>query len=53
MNPATTDSVKPSFGSPSIVPPAQKDTILQEIWEMGGCCDCEVLLNCYEEYETE
>ncbi len=25
--------------------------ILNEIEDMGGYCDCEVLLNCYEDYE--
>ena len=34
-------------------PPEQIDATLQEIQEMGGYCDCEVLLNCYEDYEIE
>lgn len=25
--------------------------ILNELEDMGGFCDCEVLLNCYEDYE--
>ena len=32
-------------------PPEKKESILQEINEMGGYCDCEVLLNCYERYD--
>lgn len=31
-------------------PPEKKESILHEIREMGGFCDCEVLLNCYERY---
>ncbi len=27
------------------------DAILSELEDMGGYCDCEVLLNCYEDYE--
>ena len=27
------------------------DTILNELEDMGGYCDCEVVLNCYEDYE--
>ena len=34
-------------------PPEKKESILREIAEMGGHCDCEVLLNCYERYELE
>ena len=34
-------------------PPEKKEGILEEIREMGGYCDCEVLLNCYERYELE
>ena len=26
-------------------------SVITEITDMGGCCDCEVLLNCYEEYD--
>ena len=29
----------------------QREDILAEIEDMGGYCDCEVLLNCYEDYE--
>lgn len=25
--------------------------VLNELNEMGGYCDCEVILNCYEDYE--
>ena len=34
-------------------PPEKKESIIREITEMGGFCDCEVLLNCYERYELE
>lgn len=27
------------------------DAILSELEDMGGYCDCEVLMNCYEDYE--
>ena len=33
------------------IPAAQRDDVLAEIEDMGGYCDCEVLLNCYEDYE--
>lgn len=34
--------------------PAEKHIIiLSEIEEMGGHCDCEVLMNCYERYDIE
>ncbi len=26
-------------------------SVLAEIEEMGGYCDCEVILNCYEDYD--
>ncbi len=29
----------------------QHDAVLTELDDMGGYCDCEVLLNCYEDYE--
>ncbi len=29
------------------------EDILNEMEEMGGYCDCEVLLNCYEDYDIE
>ena len=31
--------------------PEQQEAILTEIEDMGGYCDCEVLQNCYEDYE--
>ena len=34
-------------------PPEKKGGILAEMRDMGGYCDCEVLLNCYERYELE
>lgn len=34
-------------------PPDKLEPILQEMRDMGGYCDCEVLLNCYERYEIE
>lgn len=27
------------------------ESVIQELTEMGGYCDCEVLLNCYEDYD--
>lgn len=27
------------------------EAILTEMEDMGGYCDCEVLMNCYEDYE--
>ncbi len=27
------------------------DAILNELENMGGYCDCEVVMNCYEDYE--
>lgn len=32
------------------IPRDQHEAVLNEIEEMGGYCDCEVLLNCYEDY---
>ena len=29
----------------------QHEAVLAEIEDMGGYCDCEVLANCYEDYE--
>ena len=29
----------------------KKEDIIREMKEMGGYCDCEVLLNCYENYD--
>ena len=34
-------------------PPEKKEGIIQELKDMGGFCDCEVLMNCYERYELE
>lgn len=31
----------------------KKEDIIKEMNEMGGYCDCEVLLNCYECYDIE
>lgn len=28
-----------------------KEQVLEEMRRAGGYCDCEVLMNCYEEYE--
>lgn len=33
------------------IPQEQHEAVLAEIEDMGGYCDCEVLMNCYEEYE--
>ena len=30
-----------------------RKAVLTEIGDMGGYCDCEVLMNCYEEYMEE
>lgn len=35
------------------VPQEKHNAILSEIEEMGGHCDCEVLMNCYEKYDIE
>ena len=35
------------------IPEEQREEILAEIDDMGGFCDCEVLMNCYEEYDEE
>ena len=32
-------------------PQEKIEGIIAEMKEMGGCCDCEVLLNCYEKYD--
>ena len=29
------------------------EKVIEEINDMGGYCDCEVLLNCYEDYDIE
>lgn len=28
-----------------------QDSIIEELQDMGGYCDCEVLSNCYEDYD--
>ena len=33
------------------IPQEQHEAILSEMEALGGYCDCEVLMNCYEEYE--
>ncbi len=33
------------------IAPDQHEAILIEMEEMGGFCDCEVLMNCYEDYD--
>lgn len=35
------------------LPQEQIQSVLSEIREMGGYCDCEVLLNCYESYDID
>ena len=35
------------------IPAGQLEAVVAEIEDMGGYCDCEVLMNCYEEYEEE
>lgn len=35
------------------LPPEKTEGVIAEIREMGGYCDCEVLLNCYEKYDIE
>lgn len=35
------------------IPEEQQEAVLAEIEDMGGFCDCEVLMNCYEEYDEE
>ena len=33
------------------IPADQREAVAAEIEDMGGYCDCEVLMNCYEEYD--
>lgn len=33
------------------IPQEMVERVLAEIRDMGGYCDCEVLLNCYEDYD--
>ncbi|MGN0778421.1 MAG: DUF2695 domain-containing protein [Aristaeellaceae bacterium] len=35
------------------LPPDMVSPAIEEIQGMGGFCDCEVLMNCYEDYELE
>ena len=35
------------------IPADQREAVVAEIEDMGGFCDCEVLMNCYEEYDKE
>lgn len=35
------------------IPQEQHEAVLAELEDMGGYCDCEVLMNCYEDYEEE
>jgi hypothetical protein len=35
------------------LPEDQHEAILAEMEEMGGYCDCEVVFNCYEDYQDE
>jgi hypothetical protein len=29
------------------------ESVMEEMTDMGGYCDCEVLFNCYEDYDIE
>lgn len=33
------------------IPPEQHAAVRQELASMGGSCDCEVMYNCYEDYD--
>ena len=33
------------------IPAEQREAVVAELEDMGGYCDCEVLMNCYEEYD--
>ncbi|MBQ7887069.1 MAG: DUF2695 domain-containing protein [Clostridia bacterium] len=35
------------------IPQDRHEAVLAEMEDMGGYCDCEVLMNCYEDYEEE
>ena len=35
------------------LPPEVCEAAIEEIQNMGGFCDCEVLMNCYQDYEIE
>lgn len=34
------------------IPPEQHAAVLEELASMGGNCDCEVMYNCYEDYDV-
>ena len=34
------------------IPPEQHVAVLEELASMGGHCDCEVMYNCYEDYDV-
>ena len=35
------------------LPPETIGAAIEEIHSMGAYCDCEVLMNCYEDYELD
>ena len=35
------------------LPQEEIKNVMDEIKQMGGYCDCEVLMNCYEEYDID
>lgn len=35
------------------IPALDRKKVLAEIQDMGGFCDCEVMMNCYEDYLEE
>lgn len=35
------------------IPHEMVERVIAEIADMGGYCDCEVLLNCYEDYDSD
>jgi len=34
------------------IPQEQHEAVLEELASMGGHCDCEVMYNCYEDYDV-
>ena len=34
------------------IPLEQHEAVIEELASMGGCCDCEVMYNCYEDYDV-
>lgn len=34
------------------IPPEQHEAVIEELASMGGYCDCEVMYNCYEDYDV-